>query len=194
MKGQIFESPRGQMLIDAQTRDIVQDIYIRKVEKKDGQLYNVEFDVHEGGEGSGQDEVTPAGRAPALRPRLEDEVERRLGGAAEAGEAASRRRPRAAAPRRPGRRAPGRPPATASAGVQIIVEARVEDAADRVEVVLDAVVGERLDDHPGAVGGQRLAHVRGGADRVAHVVQAVEEGDQVVAAARVVLGARPPRS
>ncbi len=45
MKGQIFESPRGPVLIDAQTRDIVQDIYIRKVEKKDGQLFNVEFDV-----------------------------------------------------------------------------------------------------------------------------------------------------
>ena len=44
MKGQIFESPRGQVLIDAQTRDIVQDIHIRKVEKKDGQLWNIEFD------------------------------------------------------------------------------------------------------------------------------------------------------
>ena len=45
MKGQIFESPRGPVYIDAQTRDIVQDIYIRKVEKVNGQLYNVEFDV-----------------------------------------------------------------------------------------------------------------------------------------------------
>ncbi len=45
MKGQVFESPRGQMMIDAQTRDVVQDVYLRKVEKKDGQLYNVEFDV-----------------------------------------------------------------------------------------------------------------------------------------------------
>jgi branched-chain amino acid transport system substrate-binding protein len=45
MKGQIFESPRGQILIDAQTRDIVQDVYIRKVERTGGQLYNVEFDV-----------------------------------------------------------------------------------------------------------------------------------------------------
>ncbi|HSV58018.1 MAG TPA: ABC transporter substrate-binding protein [Variovorax sp.] len=45
MKGQIFESPRGPVLIDAQTRDIVQDVYLRKVEKKSGQLYNVEFDV-----------------------------------------------------------------------------------------------------------------------------------------------------
>ena len=45
MKGQIFESPRGQVFIDAQTRDIVQNVYLRKVEKKNGQLYNVEFDV-----------------------------------------------------------------------------------------------------------------------------------------------------
>ena len=45
MKGQIFESPRGQIFIDAQTRDIVQNIYLRRVEKKDGELYNVEFDV-----------------------------------------------------------------------------------------------------------------------------------------------------
>lgn len=45
MKGQSFESPRGPVLIDAQTRDIVQDVYIRRVEKKDGELYNVEFDV-----------------------------------------------------------------------------------------------------------------------------------------------------
>lgn len=45
MKGQIFESPRGPMFIDAQTRDVVQNIYLRKVEKKDAQLYNVEFDV-----------------------------------------------------------------------------------------------------------------------------------------------------
>jgi branched-chain amino acid transport system substrate-binding protein len=45
MKGQNFESPRGMILIDAQTRDIVQDMYIRKVEKKDGQLWNIEFDA-----------------------------------------------------------------------------------------------------------------------------------------------------
>jgi branched-chain amino acid transport system substrate-binding protein len=45
MKGQIFESPRGPMFIDAQTRDVVQNIYLRKVERKDGQLYNVEFET-----------------------------------------------------------------------------------------------------------------------------------------------------
>jgi branched-chain amino acid transport system substrate-binding protein len=46
MKGQIFESPRGQIYIDANTRDIVQSVYIRRVERpKDGggELYNVEF-------------------------------------------------------------------------------------------------------------------------------------------------------
>jgi branched-chain amino acid transport system substrate-binding protein len=46
MKGQIFESPRGQIYVDATTRDIVQSIYIRRVErntKGDGELYNVEF-------------------------------------------------------------------------------------------------------------------------------------------------------
>jgi branched-chain amino acid transport system substrate-binding protein len=45
MKGQIFESPRGPMFIDAQTRDVVHNIYIRKVEKQNGQLYNVEFET-----------------------------------------------------------------------------------------------------------------------------------------------------
>jgi branched-chain amino acid transport system substrate-binding protein len=45
MKGQIFESPRGPVYIDAQTRDIVQNVYIRKVERVNGQLFNVEFDV-----------------------------------------------------------------------------------------------------------------------------------------------------
>jgi branched-chain amino acid transport system substrate-binding protein len=46
MKGQIFESPRGQIYIDATTRDIVQSIYIRRVERNtngDGELYNAEF-------------------------------------------------------------------------------------------------------------------------------------------------------
>ena len=45
MKGPSFESPRGPIFIDAQTRDVVHNVYLRKVERKDGQLYNVEFDV-----------------------------------------------------------------------------------------------------------------------------------------------------
>lgn len=44
MKGQSFESPRGPVVIDAKTGDIVQDVYIRKVERVDGQLFNIEFD------------------------------------------------------------------------------------------------------------------------------------------------------
>jgi len=43
IKGMSWESPRGPISIDPQTRDIVQNIYIRKVEKKSGELYNVEF-------------------------------------------------------------------------------------------------------------------------------------------------------
>ena len=43
MKGMAWTSPRGPISIDAATRDIVQNVYIRKVERKDGELYNVEF-------------------------------------------------------------------------------------------------------------------------------------------------------
>jgi branched-chain amino acid transport system substrate-binding protein len=45
MKGLSFESPRGPITIDPETRDIVQNIYIRRVERKDGELYNVEFET-----------------------------------------------------------------------------------------------------------------------------------------------------
>ena len=43
MKGMRWESPRGMMSIDPETRDIVQPIYIRKVEKINGELWNTEF-------------------------------------------------------------------------------------------------------------------------------------------------------
>jgi branched-chain amino acid transport system substrate-binding protein len=43
MKGMRWESPRGMMAIDPDTRDIVQPIYIRKVEKINGELWNMEF-------------------------------------------------------------------------------------------------------------------------------------------------------
>lgn len=42
--GMSWESPRGPISIDPQTRDIVQTVYIRKVEKQNGQLVNVEID------------------------------------------------------------------------------------------------------------------------------------------------------
>jgi branched-chain amino acid transport system substrate-binding protein len=44
LKGYKWISPRGPVMIDPETRDIVQTVYIRKVEKKDGKLANVEFD------------------------------------------------------------------------------------------------------------------------------------------------------
>lgn len=47
MKGMAWESPRGPTSIDPQTRDVVNNIYIRKVEKISGQLYNTEFATYE---------------------------------------------------------------------------------------------------------------------------------------------------
>jgi branched-chain amino acid transport system substrate-binding protein len=43
MKGMKWESPRGPVMIDPETRDIVQNEYIRRVEKVNGEMYNVEF-------------------------------------------------------------------------------------------------------------------------------------------------------
>jgi branched-chain amino acid transport system substrate-binding protein len=45
MKGRSWESPRGPISIDPLTRDIVQNIEIRKVERRDGELYNIEFET-----------------------------------------------------------------------------------------------------------------------------------------------------
>lgn len=44
-KGAKINSPRGPISIDPETRDIVQNIYMRKVERVDGELYNTEFDT-----------------------------------------------------------------------------------------------------------------------------------------------------
>ena len=43
MKGLQFESPRGPVTIDPATRDPIQNVYLRKVEKQNGELWNVEF-------------------------------------------------------------------------------------------------------------------------------------------------------
>jgi len=43
MKGISWTSPRGPVTIDPATREMIQNIYIRKVERMDGKLYNVEF-------------------------------------------------------------------------------------------------------------------------------------------------------
>jgi branched-chain amino acid transport system substrate-binding protein len=47
MKGMKWESPRGPMSIDPETRDVVHNEYIRRVEKVNGQLYNVELSTIE---------------------------------------------------------------------------------------------------------------------------------------------------
>ncbi len=44
LKGLRLVSPRGPISIDPETRDIVQTVYLRRVEKRDGHYYNVEFD------------------------------------------------------------------------------------------------------------------------------------------------------
>lgn len=44
LKGMKIQSPRGPISIDPDTRDVVQTVYVRKVENVNGQPYNVEFD------------------------------------------------------------------------------------------------------------------------------------------------------
>jgi len=45
MKGKAWMSPRGPISIDPATRDIVQNVYIRRVERVGGELWNVEFET-----------------------------------------------------------------------------------------------------------------------------------------------------
>ena len=44
LKGWKWESPRGMVELDANTRDLIQTVYFRKVERRNGQLGNYEFD------------------------------------------------------------------------------------------------------------------------------------------------------
>lgn len=44
LKGMRINSPRGTIMIDPDTRDVIQTVYIRKVQKLNGELYNIEFD------------------------------------------------------------------------------------------------------------------------------------------------------
>jgi len=43
MKGKKISSPRGPIMIDPEERDVIQNIYIRRVEKRDGKLVNVDI-------------------------------------------------------------------------------------------------------------------------------------------------------
>jgi branched-chain amino acid transport system substrate-binding protein len=44
VKGMTIQSPRGTIVIDAATRDVIQDVYVRKVEKVGDKHFNIEFD------------------------------------------------------------------------------------------------------------------------------------------------------
>ncbi|MET0413839.1 MAG: ABC transporter substrate-binding protein [Polyangiaceae bacterium] len=59
LKGLELKSPRGPIRIDPRTRDIVQTIYVRRVEERDGQLYNIEFDQFP--------EVVDPGKPPSVQ-------------------------------------------------------------------------------------------------------------------------------
>jgi len=43
MKGKILKSPRGEIMIDPEERDIVQNVYVRRIEKINGKLTNVDI-------------------------------------------------------------------------------------------------------------------------------------------------------
>jgi branched-chain amino acid transport system substrate-binding protein len=45
MKEMKWESPRGPISIDPRTRDIVQNVYIRKVQKVNGEPWAIEFET-----------------------------------------------------------------------------------------------------------------------------------------------------
>jgi len=45
MKGQKLDSPRGPIMVDPEERDIVQNVYTRRVEKRDGKLVNIDIDT-----------------------------------------------------------------------------------------------------------------------------------------------------
>jgi branched-chain amino acid transport system substrate-binding protein len=44
MKGKKLNSPRGPIYIDPDERDVVQNIYVREVQKRDGKLVNIDVD------------------------------------------------------------------------------------------------------------------------------------------------------
>src|SRR5450755_2340767 len=58
--------------------------------------------------------------------------------------------------------------------------AAVEDAPDRIEIVLQPIFGRRLDHHKCTVRGKRTANVLERANGIAHVVNAIEARNEVV--------------
>ena len=60
------DSPRGPIMIDPETRDIVQNEYLRRIEKVNGELANVEFETIADGEGPVEGDQPPKCRAIAF--------------------------------------------------------------------------------------------------------------------------------
>jgi len=61
---------------------------------------------------------------------------------------------------------------------------RVENPPNGIQVAFERVVGKRLDDHPRAIVSQGFIDVTRSPERIAHVVKAVEHGDEVVVTPR----------
>ena len=126
------------------------------------------------------DQPTPAlGSASRSGPAFENDVERGAGGLANPGE------PGLGEDLTESGRSGLSPEGHASGLVQRRWCAdhggdRVIQPADRVEVVADLVASRRLEQHERAVRRQRLSHVARDRERVAHVVEGVEDGDDVV--------------
>jgi hypothetical protein len=130
------------------------------------------------GPGSGRVAARVLAGAERLRPGLEHEVERCLGGPPETREAAAVHDD-FAQPSFTGLSAESGTVARQGDRHTNLRGRAVHDPAHRIQVVLHPIVGERLHDHRGAVLADRLARMPGHADRIGHVVQAVEEGDEV---------------
>src|SRR6185295_18390572 len=64
----------------------------------------------------------------------------------------------------------------------------VEGSSPGIQVVFELIVRERLDYHPRAIRFQGFEDVSRRAHRIAHVVQAIEESDEVVIGAGILLG------
>src|SRR6202030_1301594 len=69
LKGWKHESPRGPIMIDPDTRDIIQNVYMRRTEMKDGKLANVEFDTIPNVKDPWKELNPPKGSAPSPRLR-----------------------------------------------------------------------------------------------------------------------------
>jgi branched-chain amino acid transport system substrate-binding protein len=73
LKNTSMLSPRGQIKIDPETRDVVQTVYVRRVEKVDGELRNVEFAnvgmVKDPGKPTGPDTAKEPAKDPGKEPK-----------------------------------------------------------------------------------------------------------------------------